>query len=801
MAREETDHVRGGSREGAARILLGVFFLSASLLLLEVLFVRLVSILLYPVSTYLVISLALLGFGISGTALALRRSGRPLTPSQASMGAVAFAAATLLALVDVWLAGRSSVAAVLLPVALGLPFACGGMAIALALSLPGTPVHRVYFADLFGAGLGAGAFLIGMNLVGGVNMGIAIAGLGLVAAGLFAAGEAAWRRRVWPLVGVGVVLVGILIPLPPGITSIAPKELRFFNNLGADVRWEYQGWSSIARVDVLSLPGDRIELPQAFEYKLVTQDGGAPSILLDIPDLETADLIDHSILGIPYWISSSPRVMIIGLGGGPDVQAALSAGATSVTGVEINPQMIKIVDEVFADFVHHLYDDPRVTVIEGDGRHVVRLSDETFDVIQLTGVDTSVASLGANPNLAENYLYTVEAFREFYQHLSPDGVLSVSFPDANGLGLRLVATVAAALQAEGVDDPGQQIVVSTTAGFAHVLAKRGSFTAAEVEILTEHFDSGMLGLYFPLYHRLFGTPEAAYFAEHAVLYAPGLVRPGLYADFFAALQAGQSRAFLSAQERTVLPPSDDWPFFFVLDKWGYFTPNLGILVLTIGLLFVASAVFILTPPLVRRRRGLSLPGAPALVPYFFALGLGYILVEVVLIQKLSLFLGHPSYSLSVTLCTLLAASGLGSWASGRGLRSGQIAAFRRRIGLATVGVALAVLVAALALTPLFDLLLRWPLAARIMVGVAVVAVPGFLMGMPFPTGLAAVKDRAPTFVPWAWAINSTATVIGTILAVLLAMLYGFTVVFATAGGLYLLAAGSALIYFRPSAPI
>jgi spermidine synthase len=785
------------SRKRPASIFAAIFCLSASLLSLEVLFVRLVSILLYPVSTYLVISLALLGFGISGTALALRRSDRPLTSSQASVAAVAFAAATLLALTDVWLAGQSSVAAILLPVALGLPFACGGTAIALALSLPGMPVHRIYFADLLGAGLGAGAVLVGMKALGGMNLGIVIAGAGLVAAGLFAGEQRTGSRWVWPLLGGGIALLGMLAASPTGITPIAPKELALFADLGPEVRWEYQGWSPIARVDVLSLPGDQVELPQAFDYKLVTQDGGAPSILLDIPNLETADFTDHTIFGVPYWISSNPRVLIIGLGGGPDVQAALHAGASSVTGVEINPQMIEIVSKTFSDFTYDLYEDPRVTVIEGDGRHVVRLSDETYDIIQLTGVDTSVASLGANPNLAENYLYTVEAFREFYQHLSPGGMLSVSFPDADGLGLRLVATAATALQAEGVADPAQQIVVSTTGGFAHVLAKRAPFTPAEVAVLAEHFDSTMLGLYFPLYHRLFGTPDADYFAQHAILYAPGLERPGLYADFFAAFETGQTHRFLAAQERTVFPPTDDWPFFFVLDKWGHFTPNLGILVLTIVLLLVASAVFVLTPPLVRRRSGLRLPGAPALALYFSALGLGYILVEVVLIQKLSLFLGHPSYALAVTLCTLLVSSGLGSWASGRGLGSGQTAAFRQRIGLATVGVALAVFVAAMLLTFLFDLLLRWPLTARILIGVLVVAAPGFLMGMPFPTGLAAVKDRAPAFVPWAWAINSTATVIGTILAVLLAMLFGFTAVFATAGGLYLSAAGSGLAYLRP----
>ena len=123
------------------------------------------------------------------------------------------------------------------------------------------------------------------------------------------------------------------------------------------------------------------------------------------------------------------HVLIIGLGGGPDVQAALQAGAREITGVEVNARMIELVTGPFTDFVGRPYSDPRVTIMEADGRHIVQRSAETYDIIQLTGVDTTVAALGGNPNLSENYLYTIESFSEYYKHLSPDGLLSVSFPD------------------------------------------------------------------------------------------------------------------------------------------------------------------------------------------------------------------------------------------------------------------------------------------------------------------------------------------------------------------------------------
>jgi hypothetical protein len=173
------------------------------------------------------------------------------------------------------------------------------------------------------------------------------------------------------------------------------------------------------------------------------------------------------------------------------------------------------------------------------------------------------------------------------------------------------------------------------------------------------------------------------------------------------------------------------------------------------------------------------------VLYFAALGLGFIFIEVVFIQKLSLFLGHPSYALATTLCTLLISSGIGSLVSKRSW-----------VPAAAGGVAILTLVAAITVGPLFDLLLPWPLAARVLIAAGIVALPGFLMGMPFPNALAAVKAKAPAFVPWAWAINSTATVIGTITSVLLAMFWGFTTVFVCAGVLYLLAAWTGSVILR-----
>jgi spermidine synthase len=767
-------------------VLVGVFFLSASLLALEVLLVRLLSILLYPLATYMVISLALLGYGIGATAMAVRKSDRFIKVFQAGKASIILAVVVVLSLLNIWIAGEKSWSLLLLPVVLSLPFAFGGLAISIILSIPDVPVNKIYFADLIGAGAGAAIVMVGIEPLGGIKLGLMISLLVFIAAMFFYAQRLIKFKFRLILIALLAGLSLLAVKLPYNIIPVAPKELRYFVRLGSQVKWEFQGWNPLARVDVLSLPGDRVELPQSFAYKLVTQDGGAPSIVLNITTPKTDDFAEHTIFGIPYWIKDQPKVLIIGLGGGPDVQTALHYGARRITGVEINAKMIDIVQNRFSEFSGNPYTDPRVRIVEGDGRHFVRLSREKYDIIQLTGVDTSVASLGGNPNLAENYLYTVQAFREFYRHLSADGTLSVSFPDVDGLGLRLVALATEALSAEGIEGTGNNIMVSLTGGFVHVLIKRAPFTSPEVEVIRNRFDAPMTGLYFPLYHRLFGTPSKDFFSRHEVLYFPGTDKSNIYSAFFDHLDRGQVEEYLRSQDEMVLPSTDDWPFFFVLDKRGAKMPNLWILSRTLFLLFVIGLTFVLLPLMVFKKRRFPLKQVILFVPYFAALGFGFIFLEVVFIQKFSLFLGHPTYALIVTLCTLLIASGLGSLLGGWQAESDKVGNFRLRLAVAAGGISILILLMNLCLDPLFDRLLGWSLVLRTIISVIVIALPGFLMGIPFPSGLALVKSQVSNFVPWAWAINNVATVMGTIAAVFLAMMFGFSTVLLLTAGCYFL---------------
>ena len=767
------------------RLLFAISLTSMATLMLQVLLTRTVSVMFFPLGVYFVFSLALLGIGAAGAALSvsserLRRYGAGL-PAMAMIG---FAAACLLDLLVVTTIRLNVAAFVGLALALALPFFFSGLTIAFTFSRAVAQASRVYLADLVGAGSGA------ILAVAGISLTSAEVAIGLAAALGAGAGLAfAWAHG--PRVRAGLSACIVAAPIAAlglsaalDVPSFPPKELGLFVERYPDLRHEYQRWGPVARIDVVSLPGDRIELPQPIEYKFVAQDGSAPSIILSLDDVRTADFADHTILGIPYWIKSQPEVLIIGLGGGPDVQAALHYDARRIIGVEINTGMIDIVKGAFADFAGRPYDDPRVEIVLGDGRNVIQSIDDHFDIVQLTGVDTAVATFGASPNLAESYLYTVEAIQAYWSRLKPDGVLSISFPNVEGLGPRLFALVVTALGRAGLTDIDRHIVLSHTGGFIHILAKRGPFTTQELGRLQGHFDpSAMRGIYYPLFDRLLDLIEPELYAEDRIVFAPGLDEPSAYREFYTAWQAGRGAEWLAAQSFDLSAPTDDRPFFFIRDRWFRMMPNLSLLLILLTALLLFALVFILSPLAIFRRRGMTSAGSGRLVIYFACLGLAYLFIEVFLIQKMTLFLGHSAFSIPTVLGALLIASGLGSGWSGRLAWPARLKVLRAVIAIAGLAALHVVFVQPL----LLDALDR-PLAIRIAIAIAVIVPIGFAMGIPFPSVLRTLDRHVPGFVAWAWGINATASVLASVLALLLAVTWGYVALVAIAAGLYITAA-------------
>jgi hypothetical protein len=509
------------------------------------------------------------------------------------------------------------------------------------------------------------------------------------------------------------------------------------------------------------------------------------------PELASGDAWREDLRALAYAAREGRggEVLVIGSGGGIDVAHALAAGARRVTAVEINP----LIPAAIARFAPgaHLYGDPRVALAVDEGRSFVRRSPHRYDVIQATLVDTWAATSAGAFALTENALYTVEAFADYFDHLSEDGLLTMSrwqtpeHPES----VRLAVLAAAALEARGVrpEQVPDRLFLARKGALATLVAKARPFT--EVEVASLHRASEANGFQVLLSPRL-----------PARRGLPGLLREG-----------AASRG-VRDYPRDITAPTDDRPFFFYFAKPGSLAgvaarlrgdgsladPALWLLAALGALLAAMTGLFVLAPLLLRRWHDLAGAGPGALprrlagLGYFAWVGLGFIVVEIALMQRLALFLGHPSYSLIAVLFGLLLGTAVGARLSG-GIGDGAAGA-----AAAAAGCALAALVAAtgLALADVLRALMPWPLAGRLALSVAVVFGFGVAMGLMLPLGVRLLSRRDAQLLPWAWGVNGGTSVLGTVAATLIAIHHGFTAAFLAGAALYAGAGATALALAR-----
>jgi SAM-dependent methyltransferase len=772
----------------------------------ELLLSRLISVLFMAWDAYWVVAIALLGFGMGGAA-------------------VAVATARLEAMADrllPWLMTAIGVSAALPPLllrplrpevgeALGsdglsaiywfvsglclLPFFFASVYIALVFTRGRRQIGRLYFFDLLGSGLGCVAFLLVLDLLG-AEVGLAVAGTVAVLASALLVPR--WTVGHVAVLTMGLAVTGtsiVLLQGPSPLEPFVPRELRMVHDYQGDkVELDFQGWNPAGRIDIVSVRGETLELPDEAQYKILTQDGGAPSILLSFDEpFEDLEFPERSLLGMGYWTRENPSVLIIGPGGGPDLVAALRYRPSRITAVELNDTTIHVVGERFREFVGELYQQPQVEVVHDDGRHFAKTTPDRYDVIQLTGVDTTVlGSAGALQNLSENYLYTLEAFGDYWDRLTDDGILSLSYPDYGFWGYRSISMLLKLLSDRGVTEPQRHMLIARSGGYVGILAKRTPFTREEVSEISGHFERKMYGLLLPLYFDLWGQhmPEDGmefyvnrpFLEQQQVLYDPYTPRRTPHSRLIHSWKvAGDTPRFWNQVMGGFTPSVDDSPFFMLPIRVG------GQFAERIVWLLIPVALFILLPLLVFRRRGLALSGSFPLAVYFACLGFAFIAIEVTLLQKFILYLGHPSQSFAVVLGTLLVASGVGS------LLSPRLASSPLRGAL--LGVAGIVLYTALLLAGLGafgDFLLGSSLPIRLLGACLVLAPLGLFMGTMFPNGIRLLGEKADEFVPWAWGINGSLSVIGSIMSLFLAIEIGFRMLMIAAVAVYLLAAVSAV---------
>ncbi|HYQ71510.1 MAG TPA: SAM-dependent methyltransferase [Gammaproteobacteria bacterium] len=789
---------------------LSIALVSAAALGYEVLLMRLFSIIQWHHFAYMIISLALLGYGASGTFVSLAR------PWLMRHYGLAYCA-------NLTLFGLSSVLCFLLAqglpfnpeellwdwrqplyltqlyLLLAAPFFFAANAIALALSRYRTAIARLYAADLLGAGLGS-LLVVGLLFVCFPQTALqAIGAIGLLAS-LVATRELRLNRR-W-LFAIMAGMAGLLL-LPSSLLQLQvspykslPQTLRISGTQVIAQHTSPLGLLSVVasdRVPLRHAPGLSLYADAPIPRQLgVFTDAGGMTAIDHNPSRARLDYLDQLGSALPYYLATPQRVLILGAGGGSGIRQALNHDVPHIDAVELNPQMAALLQRDFADWSGQLYGQDAVRLHLADARGFVKRSRDNFDLIQISLLDAWGASGSGLYSLNENYLYTVEALQDYLKRLAPGGYLSVSrwirLPPRDTL--KLFATAVRALESLGTDNPAARLVWIRSWQTSTLLIKQGAFTAEELDALHRFCSARAFDLvWYP------GMQETE---ANRINRLDG-------PDFHAAavaLAGPDAADFMARYKFDIRPATDDRPYFFHFFKWRVLPEILslrgagglplleaGYLVLAATLLqaLLLSMLLILLPLAVLRQRTTKAgvdTGSWRMAGYFFSIGLAFLFIEIAFIQKFILFLHHPLYAAATVLAAFLVFAGLGSaWAA----RLPQETAARAILICAWL---IALLGSAYTLLPslLFEQLIHLGMAARIAVSVLLIAPLAFCMGMPFPLGLSRVAAQAPAFVPWAWGINGCASVLSAVTATLLAIHFGFSVVVLLALLLYLLAA-------------
>lgn len=742
------------------QIYLSLALTTLATLLLELSLTRIFSVVFFYHFAFLAISIALFGLGAGGVFSYVVAGWRGHLFSRLG-----------------WLSAINSLLVVLmlalvlanLPLALvyfvaALPFFLAGTIVSLAISETIQKVDRVYFFDLMGAAAGCLLLVPLLNLLGGPNTVI-------VAAILFAATAALWHSMASSVGGRATCLA-----LALGL--IAFLVYNTTHNL-IDVRYAKQHklesesfveWNSFSRVGVTT-----------HGCILIDADAATWIAGYDFDNLAARDR--HDLLtagpGLPYVLRPGAKTLIIGPGGGYDVARCLASGSKDVTGVEINPIIATtIMREKFLAWSQGIYLRPEVHIVVEDGRSFVRRSHEKYQVVQATLVDTWASTAAGGFALAENNLYTVDAFRDYLGHLTDDGLIAFTRWAFNPPreSLRLVSLAIEALTQMGEPEPWRHVIVARQGLIDTVLISRKPFSEADVA----------------------RARSALAAANLSAVYLPGAVGHGRGFEFAELLHSPNALDYERSYPFDITPVTDNRPFFFYTVQPRdirlflttgsnkkmdfYMNKAVPLLFRLMGISVAATLVILLLPPTVLGTRLPRQKGLLLFLLYFLFIGAGYILIEVALIQKFVLFLGHPTYALTVVIFSMLTSSGLGSYFSRRVLNQSE-ARWVKALGTIAILVALLGIVA----SSVLPIGVGLPLWLKIAITVLMISPAGFAMGMPFPTGLKRLEEWHKPSVRWAWALNAASSVLGSVGALLCAIYLGLIQTLFVGGLLYVAA--------------
>jgi hypothetical protein len=783
------------ARARFSRALLGVGAIAGAILMIELALTRIFSVTMYYHFAFLAISIALFGLSASGVYVYVFRRAfeRRSTASLLTSHSLLFAGVTVVSLaalvrirVGLNYSHENLVKMIAIYTLAALPFFSGGAVISLAITRLRARVNVVYAADLIGAAAGCLLLLPLLNRFGAPGVVLLAAVLGGAAALLFSPSRTLARTALIAAAAVGI----------PGVLQLsgsAPFDVTNTKGHDADTVL-FAKWNSFSRVAVYDRSHGDWSLSSKYqgpkpETRFMDIDSAASTPIVRFDgDLSKVEYLKYELTGLAYHLVESEKplrerfsgdsgengsrsdfsALVIGPGGGRDLLTALLFGATRVDGVEVNPIIANdVMLGQFRTFSGSIYQNAQVNVVVDDGRSFIRRSNERYDVIQASLVDTWAATAAGAYTLTENTLYTKEAFEDYYDHLTDRGMLTITRWVFDGL--RLVSLAQAACESRGCSAPEHMAIVQQDR-VATFLLKKTPFTADDVDDLRR--TSANLGF--------------------TVLYAPGQI--DATNDYAKLVLASDRQAFYESYHHDVAPTTDNRPFFFHTTKikdqfqtaFGrsmLFGNGLSALMTLMAISATFVTLFVVGPLLVS---GSELRGSqwPLWLGYFGMLGAGFMLIEVALLQRFVLLLGHPVYSLTVTLFSVLLGTGIGSLISRR-VSDARLLRTLQVVLLGIVGVAFLAIVA---LPPIIRSAISASHAMRIALTVCLITPAGVLMGMPLPGGIRLMTVNHSALVPWAWGMNGALSVIGATLAVFIAMNWGFSVTLMTGAAIYLAAA-------------
>lgn len=740
-------------------VYIGVALTTLATLVLELSLTRIFSVVFYYHFAFLAISIALFGLGAGGVlSYVLAARGENVFDRLGTLAAITSVLTVLSITIVLTRTDLSNATLILIYFSSAAPFVFAGSIVSAAISETIERVHRVYFFDLIGAAGGCLLLVPLLNGVGGPNTVLA-------AAVLFASSSAVWFNiagRAWgrvTAVALALLLVGLVV-VNQKYHLIDVKFAKGHALKGEERVW----WNSFSRIALG---------PDSSGMETIFIDADASTGIANFDFDHLTEEQKHDLFyqgpGFPYQIRPAAKSLIIGPGGGWDVARALAAGSKDITGVEINPIIATtIMRQQYPQYSRGLYLRPEVRIVVEDGRSFVRRTPEKYQVLQATLVDTWASTAAGAFALSENNLYTTDAFYDYLSHLTDDGILAFTrwgF-DPPRESLRLISLARVALERLGERDYKQHVMVVREGGQQElagwgardtVVISRKPFTAEDcVRARAALAPSRMTAVYLPDQQ----TPN----------------------PFTELLTTSDAESFFRRYQYNVSPVPDDRPFFFytvqpqdILSFISNPTASadykinraVPLLFGVVAVSLLATLVILVLPPLVLGSRLPRERGVLAFLWYFVCIGAGYILIQVALIQKFVLLLGQPTYALTVIIFSMLISSGIGSYAS-RSIIKGRDAWLT---GVIAAVVALVVSVGIVA--PLFtQAAIAWALPVKLIATALLIAPAGFVMGMPFPTGLSRLERDHPASVRWAWALNAASSVLGSAGAIFLAIYLG-----------------------------